>query len=201
MSESISDWLEQHGWAINNDTQHFELAGDCEREGDRIPFSEIHGHTIGSFKEKAARKGWVLPKEIGVGKNPFQEEKRVSSLKEAEAFFVSPEYDALIQKAWDDMFSMSSLDMVKNNIKQPAKDENIQCTFKEKVTTPEDVETLRKWSIQPGEFALAQEFPVYRYTARELYKMTAAGLYKITAKGTEKISEDIPWAEEKDKKM
>lgn len=59
MPESITDWLEQHGYTVNSEKQRFESAQYF------IPFTEIRGHTVASFKETAARKGWVVPQETG----------------------------------------------------------------------------------------------------------------------------------------
>lgn len=56
MPTSITDFLTEHGWTINEEKQCFEAAHDS------IPFSEISG-TVDSFRAKAARKGWVVPTE------------------------------------------------------------------------------------------------------------------------------------------
>lgn len=57
MPASIQEWLTGIGF------QMWPLSEVFERAGVRIPYTELAGHTVATFKEKAKRKGWVTEEE------------------------------------------------------------------------------------------------------------------------------------------
>ena len=60
MPQSIQEWLLKEGFTVEGD--HF-VKGTV-----KIPFAEIIGHSLESFKRKAFRQGWAHPPEKGLGK-------------------------------------------------------------------------------------------------------------------------------------
>ena len=60
MPENIQDWLLSQGFTIEPDRF---VKGEIT-----LPFTELSGHSLGSFKTKAFRQGWVKPAEVGLGK-------------------------------------------------------------------------------------------------------------------------------------
>lgn len=59
---SIQDLLTSHGFQIDEDRGWF-LKQTVGEEHIIIPFSELMGHTVGSFLGKAERRGWQLAAE------------------------------------------------------------------------------------------------------------------------------------------
>lgn len=57
MPQSIQEWLLKEGFTVEGD--HF-VKGTV-----KIPFAEIIGHSLESFKRKAFRQGWAHPPEKG----------------------------------------------------------------------------------------------------------------------------------------
>lgn len=53
MPESIQEVLHAHGYKENPAREQFE------RNGDIIPYEELRGYTVNSFREKAKRRGWL----------------------------------------------------------------------------------------------------------------------------------------------
>lgn len=61
MPQSIQDWLISEGFKIGD--------GEFIKDDIKIPFTDIIGYSVGSFKEKAFRRGWMKPPNAGVGKS------------------------------------------------------------------------------------------------------------------------------------
>ena len=56
--ESIQDWLVARGFQVDLTSQaFFQWTNDYQKVS--IPFTELMGHTLNTFKEKSVRKGWV----------------------------------------------------------------------------------------------------------------------------------------------
>lgn len=58
MPASIQDVLYAAGYRENPTKEQFE------RGGDVIPYSELIGYTVDSFREKAKRKGWLREEPV-----------------------------------------------------------------------------------------------------------------------------------------
>ena len=65
MADSIQEWLISEGFTISSAEPGHFYKGNIQ-----IPFDEIIGYSVGSFKTKAYRRGWVKPPDQGVGKLP-----------------------------------------------------------------------------------------------------------------------------------
>jgi hypothetical protein len=59
---SIQDLLVSYGFLVDQDHSWF-LKQTVGEEQVIIPFSELMGHTVGSFLSKAERRGWQLAAE------------------------------------------------------------------------------------------------------------------------------------------
>lgn len=55
MADSIQELLVSKGWTYNNTTDCFE------RSGEKIPVTDIVGHSRSSFTAKVKGKGWLDP--------------------------------------------------------------------------------------------------------------------------------------------
>jgi hypothetical protein len=66
---SIQDLLVSYGFQIDQDHGWF-LKQTVGEEHIIIPFSELIGHTVGSFLGKAERRGWHLAAESAASAQP-----------------------------------------------------------------------------------------------------------------------------------
>lgn len=56
--ESIQEWLIARGFQVDLTAQtFFRWTNDYQKVS--IPFTELMGHTLNTFKQKATRKEWV----------------------------------------------------------------------------------------------------------------------------------------------
>ena len=67
---SIQDLLVSYGFQIDEDRGWF-LKQTVGEEHIIIPFSELMGHTVGSFLGKAERRGWQLAAESAAPSGQF----------------------------------------------------------------------------------------------------------------------------------
>ena len=56
--DSITQFLLQNGFQEDQNRNCFKGKDDANKEV-LIPFVELSGHTVGTFTEKAHRKGWI----------------------------------------------------------------------------------------------------------------------------------------------
>ena len=66
---SIQDLLTSYGFLVDQDRGWF-LKQTVGEEQIIIPFSELMGHTVGSFLGKAERRGWQLAAESAASSQP-----------------------------------------------------------------------------------------------------------------------------------
>lgn len=57
MPESIQDWLISEGFCVDQDN------GCFQKGANKVPFSDIIGHSLDSFKKNLKSKGWSAEEE------------------------------------------------------------------------------------------------------------------------------------------
>lgn len=67
MPDSIQEWLRSLGFSefYYLNPPHFGRPGSPD-----IPFTELAGHSVASFREKAKRKGWITEEEARATHKP-----------------------------------------------------------------------------------------------------------------------------------